>query len=309
MLLFIFSPLIVCGDLNVYRQKLFCYITFSLEILSIISILLLITGLGSGGGVVSGPYNHSMVAVPFFSITTLHFISDYQLKKRKIIILAALNSLFFTIYSASRISIFGLIFSIVIYYLFFYRKSIPKAIGISILLILILILILYVSRMLFPSMFINIDKKMNSRTFYDSRRYYLINQRIYEYKNSPIIGVGFGNTLFEETLNSHDGRVEPGSSWLFILSSIGTLGFISFLFIYIKSFYLCLKETNVYDSSLLISILTFYGVHMCMEGYILASGNPLTIYFWLLISQIYSQQQNLKKQCRINQNCNTLIYD
>lgn len=56
--------------------------------------------------------------------------------------------------------------------------------------------------------------------------------RIAEFKENPMLGSGFAS-INKEVIKAKDkinanGGIEPGSSWLFILSSVGLLGMLAF---------------------------------------------------------------------------------
>ena len=117
----------------------------------------------------------------------------------------------------------------------------------------------------------------------------LWNDRIAEFKHSPWIGVGFGSV--NQQISTHEkikrgGTIEPGSSWLFVLSSIGVFGFFLFsLLFFIPIYKLICRRKIIKDSVFLSSnsILICFFVHMFFEGYILSSGSMLFLYLWTTI--------------------------
>lgn len=58
--------------------------------------------------------------------------------------------------------------------------------------------------------------------------------RMTEFKGFPIFGVGFATVKpdYAKTnkVNLETGTIEPGSSWLFLLSSMGITGFLAFFY-------------------------------------------------------------------------------
>lgn len=112
--------------------------------------------------------------------------------------------------------------------------------------------------------------------------------RISEFESSPLWGVGFSSIDPDthEYWNKAKGIIEPGTSWLSILSMLGIVGFALFMVIFRKAY------TLVFNSAdnrciLLYSFLIFYSIHMMTEGYIFATGNPVCVFFWLLLSCCY----------------------
>lgn len=112
--------------------------------------------------------------------------------------------------------------------------------------------------------------------------------RMAEFGSNPLTGVGFcaqdpnGNDYY----NRITGTVEPGSSWLAILSMTGLIGFILFCNIIRKPLMLFSRE-RTYDDILGFSLLIFFCVHMIAEGYIFAGGSIFCFFTWLIIGCAY----------------------
>jgi O-antigen ligase len=125
-----------------------------------------------------------------------------------------------------------------------------------------------------------------------SSRTNLWNARLTEFSSSPIVGIGFASVnvdLNEEArFDEETGKVEPGSSWLAILSMTGILGFLFFFIMFVKYFLFIWKKANSNNIYLCLlgSLLVFYAIHMLGEGYIISSGSGLFFYFWLLLGVI-----------------------
>lgn len=115
--------------------------------------------------------------------------------------------------------------------------------------------------------------------------------RISEFESSPLWGVGFSSIDPDthEYWNKEKGVIEPGTSWLSILSMLGIVGFTLFMVIFKKAYTLVFNST---DSCciLLYSFLIFYSIHMITEGYIFAAGNPVCVFFWLLLACCYDKK-------------------
>lgn len=114
-------------------------------------------------------------------------------------------------------------------------------------------------------------------------------KRMDEFKAFPIFGVGFA-TMNKESVGknpkSGSGAIEPGSSWLFLLSSMGLVGFLSFSILFFRSLYLLfIKESTGIHGYFLGSLLFLFLFHMIFEGYVVASGAYLCFFLWLLLSE------------------------
>ena len=108
-------------------------------------------------------------------------------------------------------------------------------------------------------------------------------QRIVEFKSSPIFGYGFASVDPANKDNSiGDGgkSIETGSSWLSVLSMTGIVGFFIIMRIYVRSFSLAYQWRK---ESLLLSVLILLSVNMFTEGYIFFGGSFLSFLFWITI--------------------------
>ena len=114
--------------------------------------------------------------------------------------------------------------------------------------------------------------------------------RIDEFKSSPLFGIGIAMGTGEGASEEGNGsiRVEPGSSYLAILSMTGGLGAIAFslalgllLFGYVSS-----QRQVGLDRDILNVVGVFLGVHGVAEGWILGFGSPLCFLFWLWLGNV-----------------------
>lgn len=108
--------------------------------------------------------------------------------------------------------------------------------------------------------------------------------RVEEFKSSPFFGVGFAsqNPKGEDSFDKESGTIEPGSSWLAILSMNGIIGFLLFVNIIMRPIIYLRKQSEPY-SALLLGLLAMLMVHMLTEGYIYAGGSALCIIAWVII--------------------------
>ena len=106
--------------------------------------------------------------------------------------------------------------------------------------------------------------------------------RITEFSTSPVCGIGYASVDKRLDVVGPGGVVEPGSSWLAILSMTGIIGLILFFFVLRKPFQLLKTEPIPYNA-LMLGLLVFILTHMIAEGYIFAGGSPLCFIAWLII--------------------------
>lgn len=121
-----------------------------------------------------------------------------------------------------------------------------------------------------------------------SSRDILWEDRINEFKAFPFFGVGFAtiNMDYAKIGMKGGGSIEPGSSWLFLLSSMGLAGFLSFSIPFSRILYLLFAKDSVgVNGYFLGSLLFLFLFHMIFEGYIIASGAYPCFFLWLLLSE------------------------
>ena len=125
----------------------------------------------------------------------------------------------------------------------------------------------------------------NQRSIYDginiSSRTSKWSLRLEEWQDSPIYGVGFC-AVSEKDGIGFNGMIEPGSSWLAVLSMTGTVGFIVFS----TMFYRAAKNSLRYrtpEGALTGAVLLFMGVHMFAEGHVFSGGSYLCFLVWLSV--------------------------
>lgn len=107
--------------------------------------------------------------------------------------------------------------------------------------------------------------------------------RINEFMSSPIWGVGFGaiDPRLKDNYGSN-GTIEPGSSWLAVLSMTGLVGFSLVIMMFWRSLLSLWRQRSGFNV-LVLSCLVLFCIHMIAEGYVFASGNPMCFICWLLV--------------------------
>lgn len=109
--------------------------------------------------------------------------------------------------------------------------------------------------------------------------------RLQEFSEYPVFGYGFGavdTRCYGEYMPS-TGIVEPGSSWLAILSMTGLAGmgcFLALLYPTVSNLYYRHNRQADRYALLHLGIMTVFFVHLLVEGYIFAAGGALCFLFW-----------------------------
>lgn len=108
------------------------------------------------------------------------------------------------------------------------------------------------------------------------------NARLSEFSSSPIVGIGYASVDPRLDDVGPGGVVEPGSSWLAILSMTGIIGFVLSIIIFIHPISYLKSHPSPYHN-LLLGLLAFIATHMLAEGYIFAGGSSLCFIAWLIV--------------------------
>lgn len=237
------------------------------------------------GGHFSGITNQSMMLGPIAGISVLSLLCDFfsfkKTKKWSLLIICTGTLLF----SASRAAIVATLIGVICALLIqrrnkkhFMRKTIVP---------------LVVLLMLFPlwdSALNGIRQKNASRA--DSGRFESrtdkFEGRLHEFASSPIFGIGYGVIRLSRLHTLSNVSIEPGSSWLGILSMTGIIGFVIFFLFYFKCWTIVRRnELDIQQKAFLMALLSFFAVNMIFEGYIYAGGSPLCLLVWLVLGVSY----------------------
>ncbi|WP_340112514.1 O-antigen ligase family protein [Maribellus mangrovi] len=302
------GPLVHSDILDQFKLKLFHILSNAFIILVTVSFLAKVTGIYSGLDAhhnYSGFFNGSMVLSPIAVIAMIYSITlalyHNKNKIRWLYYFAALLCFLSAIVAGSRIALLGGTGGI-LYFIYKFNQSKPFKYLFSIALIsgiLILSFPLWKQHTVFLQKKIEYSSQQGSLT---ASRDKLWQARINEFLTSPIIGIGFSSVDTDNNKGSKfsisSGRIEPGSSWLAILSMTGLFGFLPFFLIQIRNLISLFKHENIYSSALLGAYNIFYIIHLTSEGYAFSAGSSLFIHFWLSlgITDIYLKQSNSEYQ-------------
>lgn len=294
------GPFIYNSTLHLFRLTLGNMLNNAILIMVIISFIGIVAGLPTmvGRGGFAGLFNHSMMLGPMAAIAILVALHAAQLavNKRKYWFFMALAAMAFItcIAAGSRSALLsGVAGSI-----FFYYKLNQGKLTRFVRIILVIIAFGVFS---FPLWESYTERMMDKIAYSENQGDALVTRtglwemRISEFKSSPFVGVGFAavDTEISTKFNEEDGKVEPGSSWLAILSMTGLLGFIPIFILIAKNIFFLFKDRqDPIFSALLGGLLFMFIVHMMAEGYALSAGSGLFFYFWLLMGTIEVMKNN-----------------
>lgn len=293
------GPFIGGNKFTVFRKYLFHYTTIINIFFCSLSFLGLSTGLyrGLARTDFTGLYSHSMLLGPLSGIailSCLYYFYSTNSKNKKYLLLLCIPLCFLSAVSAgSRSALLSSLAGILFFLYKLYRHHLGKYFQIVSFSLMagFFTFPLWVDRTTFMMNKIALSEE---RGDWASSREVLWEQRIMEFKSSPIVGVGFASEgisenearEFEED-RTDSGKVEPGSSWLAILAMTGILGFVPIMIIFVIDYIFILKSrTHRLWLAYLGGILSIFTLHMFAEGYVFAFGSTLFFLFWLLLGVI-----------------------
>jgi O-antigen ligase len=114
--------------------------------------------------------------------------------------------------------------------------------------------------------------------------------RIEDYKAYSVFGIGIGMGA-GAGIGVHEGQIsiEPGSSYLAILSMTGTTGTVAFFLLAVSLGRHFMRTMNSIPQTTkieLLSLLTLLSVHALAEGWILAVGSLFCMIYWLVLGRM-----------------------
>ena len=283
-----------------FRAYLFRYTVFGLIIIGVGSFFCFFAGINmmasradmmsdfekysSTGGWFSGLATHSMMLGPIAMISALAFYFLYQKKTDKIYLLLFFASAMSAVFAASRAALLGLVIAIVYNLVTGKVNAVIRKRMIGIL-TLSAILSIPIAGIAFKGV-LNKQAARESQSEGLNSRQDKFDYRIAEFKSSPILGVGFCaiDTTGGDRFDNRDGRIEPGTSHLSVLSMLGISGFAVYLVILYKA-YANTKKMHTLHSRFVFTCFIAFFVHAWFEGYIFAAGGFLAYLYWLIIGQ------------------------
>lgn len=296
-IVFTVGPFFDNTRLSVLRRVLFIHSLTAIRWIVLLSLLAWIIGLNivMGYSGFCGLTNHSMLIGPVASLSLLYALYRFHLEKsgsgrRSVEAVVCLCSLFVILLAGSRSALGASLLSLVFFYSRMYRRRAMQILKVFMVCVTLAVLTFkiwepYTERLRSKMEY---GKASGSITY---TRDILWQDRLREFNAYPIFGVGFASYNLEYArsgtgLNRISGTVEPGSAWLFLLSSMGIVGFFSLLLPVGYYMWILYKEDSTgMNGGVLSAMLFLLTVHMFFEGYVTASGSYLCFFLWLLLSE------------------------
>ena len=277
------GPLLHSNKMEEFRLLVFRYLQIIVVVISIVSFFTYIFHLpfAFGHSGFKGVTPHSMDLSPvsaLASLSLLYMIFIVANKKRRSwLIVALLISIVTLFLSASRGAILGFFMSVIFF--FYYRdRKIGKLISSCIAIGIVITTLVVINPF---SMMDGLEAKME-RVEMDNDitggREGSLGKRFREFNENPLFGIGFSSMKYSHT--TVGGYFEPGSGWVFILSSTGLVGLVLALML---CFNAVRNSIAIRGSALIASVCVFFMIHSLIEGYILTVSNGLCLFMWLVV--------------------------
>jgi O-antigen ligase len=243
----------------------------------------------------AGVTSHAMLFGPIAGVSAIILFIHSLLKGKVTLFILSLLSIWMVYTSESRVALSATLLGIIFLIVLTWSRN--KSNLFKGILIFITIATLYMSFGMFLEYLGMVDDSnlFETKGLEIDSREKLWNDRIYEFSSSPLLGLGIGMGSDFENGNIGQGSkftgvVEPGSSYLAILSMTGLLGFISLMLPLLIDLFVFLKARNRLPESdfLEISCVGFFLlIHGVAEGWIYAPGGIICVLFWLWWGRLF----------------------
>lgn len=294
VLLLAVSPLVHNTKAIQFRQKTFKAVLFLCVIIATVSFVCyflginLVKDLWNGGyrefqentaGTFGGITSHSMLLGPISGVAVLASTYLFLQRHKKIYLLLTIACAGSLLFSASRSSLIATLVGEMILLYFF-----SKHISVMAKRIIPVCLLAVVTFPFWNEVLDGLNAKNKgalSEGVNVESRASKWEMRIEEWQESPVWGIGFVAVSSKDHY-AVGGRIEPGSSWLAVLSMTGAVGFILFCIIFFRAVRNILSA-HTPERALTGGVLILCGVHMLGEGHIFSGGSFLCFLVWLTI--------------------------
>lgn len=280
------------------RGRIFEIICFSCAVIGVGSFFARFLGINymqvngitdlSRAGIFGGLASHSMLLGPTAGVGTLYIVDKALKNKSKFLFVCSMLCLASVLFASSRSAFLSTV-AAGLAYLHFKTTNLGKFFK-----YFIVIFIFFACSMpLWQGAMKGLIEKQNGNVIAGSTfasREDKWDQRLEEFKSSPIWGYGFVSVDPANNDNSIGGggqSIEPGSSWLSVLSMTGIIGLVFIGSIYVQAFLAVDKNSR---NPFLFGVITLLTVNMFTEGYIFFGGSFLSFLFWITIGVCRDQK-------------------
>ena len=290
------SPLLMSDTLLSHRRIIFKLTLWLCTLLSVGSFFCFFLGINfmstssvdfsNTAGIFGGLCNQSMMLGPLAALSGVFMAYKYFVTSKRMYLFFLLACLGSVLFSASRSALLSALVGIVAMVFFISENK-----GMFLKIIVGCTLVAFVTFPLWEGATDLVMQKQNanveSGSTFNSRASKWDN-RWEEFESSPLFGVGFAamDTKYTDDYQAKTGVLEPGSSWLAVLSMLGLVGFCFVLTFIGKAFVAC-KVVDRQFGALCLGLLFLFFIHLIVEGYIFSSGSFLCFLFWIVVGVSY----------------------
>lgn len=305
--LLLFSPLLISSELTSIRKLLFKSIVTTLSVMVVISFVLWVYWTVLDYGISDnslyfygfrGIFDKGMTLSPVagvIALVGLYYSLTHMGFSRVIWVVISIMGVILTIAAGSRISVFGLVIALILELLLMREqlKLIAKTRYATILIVATIFVIAIslpfaIKTLVYKSILCEIND-----SFVMSRQE-IWSTRFDEILTSPLTGIGYANEFPRPSWLNSVGKLtylEPGSSWLSLVSYGGVIGLGIFCWF---SIILAKKIMRNFTQQILpLTLLTFLFINGVTEGWLLFGGALMFPIFWLSCSATFNPQSNL----------------
>jgi len=290
----VFSPLVSSMNARIIRASIWQNLCWSAVFVALLSIIWWLANLpvpilyAKEG--FPGITSHAMLLGPVAGIGSIFLLSKAFSENKYWLTTLAILCYIVSFASASRAAIAGTTIGFCLILMVGLNRgkilSLVRLIFPLISIFVFLILVFPEEKLFFD--FLKVDDLRN-KGFSHSRKQ-LWEERMTEFREKPIVGVGIGMSFgYENALSKgfgekFTGTVEPGSAYLVVLSMTGLLGAISFIILIgyemlsLRKYWEFIEFKRKHE---IIGIGSLLFVHAIAEGWIFSPGNVLCLFFWL----------------------------
>lgn len=289
------GPFVINPVILLWRRLLFVYTLLAIRWVVIFSFVAWCMRWQRVNGIsgFEGITNHSMLIGPLGGISLIYsiyrFYMSAKVSSRYKEVGIALISFAIMLLAGSRSAIASTFLGIIFLLSRIYRHRINSLIQVFFTFFLLLTVTVSIWWPLTERFRDKMERSVNSGSI-TSTRDTSWKDRLTEFEAFPIFGVGFAtiNTDYAKSslVNTETGLIEPGSAWLFFLSSMGLVGFLSFFVPYIRFIYISYKKEETGMNGYFLGALLFmFFFHLFFEAHIVAGGAYFCFFPWLLLSE------------------------
>lgn len=290
LLLLSYGPLFVSPSFMWFRRMQWQIAMTGCVLVSISSFFWLIVGAPNyGRGLFTGTLRHSMLLGPVGGITAVWVLAKILNDRNAWLIPFFLCAVTCCVASGSRLALASMVAGILVCALISITAS--PALIIFVILAGASSLIIFEEEMNILTQTDQADMIYSHyyRKALTNTREELWESRLQEFGESPVTGIGFAGVTQSQEISTYI-PVEPGSSYLSILSMTGLLGLLGFgvaLFSYVSRLVRVYSTLGVSLKASIFGVSIFWAVHMAGEGYLCGSGSILSLLFWLWAGHSY----------------------